>query len=217
VRIDTISRLSKSLIRRGIVLKTNSEHPPFPPDIGLRIKRSGVRVTPGALSFISSNTLKTNKIEMTPLRSPSPSWTSKSVQCHRSVIVSRETPFSSFISSLTSRGLLDGSIDVRGGDRSIGTGREERNVNLTREEQETIIRTSAASKTWEVVTADPRIIRKNGETGIPQRRTPESGGLRLFYDSVRSSPDLESRETEDVRIGTRGTRQESIPVKISPI
>jgi hypothetical protein len=33
-------------------------------------------------------------------------------------------------------------------------------VDLTREEQETIIRGNAAAKTWEVVTADPRIKRR---------------------------------------------------------
>ncbi len=36
---------------------------------------------------------------------------------------------------------------------------------LTREEQETIIRTSAADQTWEIVTADPRIIRKMAKQG----------------------------------------------------
>jgi hypothetical protein len=38
-------------------------------------------------------------------------------------------------------------------------------MNLTRQEQETIIRGSAADQTWEVVTADPRIIRKMEKQG----------------------------------------------------
>jgi hypothetical protein len=38
-------------------------------------------------------------------------------------------------------------------------------LNLTREEQETIIRGNAASKTWEVLTADPRIARRMERQG----------------------------------------------------
>jgi hypothetical protein len=80
------------------------------------------------------------------------------------------------------------SRHVRGGDRSTRTARKERNVDLTREEQETIIRSNAASKTWEVVTADPRIIRKMDKQGYhkDERRNPaEYVSYTIPFDRIR--------------------------------
>jgi hypothetical protein len=47
-------------------------------------------------------------------------------------------------------------------------------MDLTREEQETVIRGNAAAKTWEVVTADPRIKRRMEKQGYKpdSRRNP---------------------------------------------
>jgi hypothetical protein len=47
-------------------------------------------------------------------------------------------------------------------------------MDLTKEEQETIIRGYAGAKTWEVVTADPRMIRKMERQGFKpdDRRNP---------------------------------------------
>jgi hypothetical protein len=47
-------------------------------------------------------------------------------------------------------------------------------MDLTREEQETIIRSSAADQEWDICTADPRIIRKLEKRGYQKedRRNP---------------------------------------------
>ncbi len=57
-------------------------------------------------------------------------------------------------------------------------------MQLSREEQETIIKGNAASQTWEVVTADPRIIPANGEAGLHARRTRKPVGIRFVHRAV---------------------------------
>jgi hypothetical protein len=61
-------------------------------------------------------------------------------------------------------------------------------LNLTREEQETIIRGNAASKTWEVVTADPRILRRMEKQGYQPDPRKNPWGYISFtvpFDRVR--------------------------------
>ncbi len=51
---------------------------------------------------------------------------------------------------------------------------------LTREEQETICRTSAADKHWELYTADPKFIRRFDRLGYLKTETNDHGGC--FYE-----------------------------------
>jgi hypothetical protein len=51
---------------------------------------------------------------------------------------------------------------------------------LTREEQETVILGNAASQKWEVVTADPRIIRKMAKQGYQPDDRPNPWGYVSF-------------------------------------
>ena len=51
---------------------------------------------------------------------------------------------------------------------------------LTREEQETIIRGNAASKEWEIVTADPRTIRRMERQGYKPDDRPDPWGYVSF-------------------------------------
>jgi very-short-patch-repair endonuclease len=60
-------------------------------------------------------------------------------------------------------------------------------LNLTREEQETIIRGNAASKTWEVVTADPRIVRKMEKQGYKPDDRKNPWGYCFIYGSFQSN------------------------------
>jgi hypothetical protein len=59
---------------------------------------------------------------------------------------------------------------------------------LSREEQETVIRGNAASQEWEIVTADPRIIRRMAKQGYqPAERTNPWGyvSFTVPLDRVR--------------------------------
>lgn len=54
------------------------------------------------------------------------------------------------------------------------------NYQLTREEQETIIRSYAASRTWDICTADPKIIRKMKRQGYVPDDRPNPWGYVSF-------------------------------------
>ncbi len=60
--------------------------------------------------------------------------------------------------------------------------------NLTKEEMETIIRGNAASKEWEILTADPRMIRRMGKQGYRPDDRPNPWGYVSFtlpFDKVK--------------------------------
>jgi hypothetical protein len=62
------------------------------------------------------------------------------------------------------------------------------NYKLTRQEQETVIRGDAASQEWEIVTADPRIIRRMERQGYkPDIRTNPWGyvSFTISFDRIR--------------------------------
>jgi hypothetical protein len=54
------------------------------------------------------------------------------------------------------------------------------NFKLTREEQETVILGNAASQTWDICTADPRIIRKLEKQGYKPDDRPNPWGYVSF-------------------------------------
>ncbi len=61
-------------------------------------------------------------------------------------------------------------------------------MQLTREEQETIIKGNAASRTWDVCTADPRIIRRMEKQGYKPDERENPWGYVSFavpFDRVR--------------------------------
>ena len=54
------------------------------------------------------------------------------------------------------------------------------NFKLTSQEKETIIRGNAGSREWEVVTADPRIIRKMAKQGYRPDERPNPWGYTSY-------------------------------------
>ncbi len=65
---------------------------------------------------------------------------------------------------------------------------ERGNVRLSREEQETIINGNAASQSWDVCTADPRIIRRMEKQGYKPDERENPWGYVSFtvpFDRVR--------------------------------
>jgi len=69
---------------------------------------------------------------------------------------------------------------------------------LTREEQETIVRTNAISKTWEVVTADPKIIRQLERKGWTRDERKNPSGYYSFTIDRLSFPRKEKRKLGSV-------------------
>src|SRR4029434_30001 len=85
--------------------------------------------------------------------------------------------------------VLTGSLVVRQTQtRTAVTRTEGSPKNLTRREQDTIIRGSAADQTWEVVTADPRIIRKMEKQGYkpdPRKNPAEYVSYTVPFGRIR--------------------------------
>jgi hypothetical protein len=96
-------------------------------------------------------------------------------------------------------------------------------INLTREEQETIIRSNAASKTWEVVTADPRIMRRMERQGYQADPRKNPWGYVSFtipFDRVKilkPKPKLTEQQLANLAKGNRfvSTRGDSLDEKES--
>lgn len=71
-------------------------------------------------------------------------------------------------------------------------------MNLTREEQETVIRASVADSTWNVCTADPRIIRLMERQGYQPDLRKNPWGYVSFtvpFDRVKIKPAVKRKPT----------------------
>jgi hypothetical protein len=77
---------------------------------------------------------------------------------------------------------------------------------LSAEERETIIRGNSASKQWEVVTSDPRIIAKMGKQGYKPNGVTNPWGYESYtldYNRVRIANIAKRKVSEAQREATR--------------
>jgi len=92
---------------------------------------------------------------------------------------------------------------------------------LSREEQETIIRGNAASHEWEVVTADPKQVRRMARQGYkPDPRTNPWGyvSFKVPYDRVRvmRAEKKKLSETQLAYLHQKGRKVPQTPQTIMP-